>query len=101
MLSLYEGRIIKVMNQKGFAPIILLLGILILIIIGGGIYYLNQKATKVSPQQAINSSVILTPTPSPSRQNSPTPQATSNHPISNANWLTYKNSTYSYEMLGT
>lgn len=51
------------MNQRGFTPIIALIVILVLLVSGGGVLYLNQKSNAVS---------IAVPSPPPFVGSSPT-----------------------------
>jgi hypothetical protein len=67
--------------QKGFAPILLLVGIIVIALIGGGVYYLGTKNTSTPAQNQI----AATPTPSHLKE-----------PASN--WKTYTNTQYGYSI---
>lgn len=68
------------MGQKGQTQILILAGIIILLAITGGIFYLGRITTpKPQPQNMVISSPQLSPTPDET-----------------ANWKTYTNSTYGY-----
>lgn len=72
-------------RQKGFAPIILLIGVLVITLAAGGAYYYyqsKQKLSTYSPPTPTNNTVQTTP--------SPTPNPT-------ANWETYENAYYSFK----
>src|SRR5579859_6601864 len=56
----------KSVNQKGFATVLLIFGVLILAIVGGGVYYFYQKPGTPQLIQTIKSSPI--PQASPSTQ---------------------------------
>ena len=68
-------------KQKGFTPIIILIGILIVALIGSGAYYLGNKKA---------------PLPSPSPV-SVQPSSTSSSSDETLNWKTYKNDKYGIE----
>lgn len=71
------------MNQKGQTGILILAGIVILVALAGGIFYLGRvTAPKPQPQNVVTSS----PQPSPS----PTDET--------ANWKTYTNTKYGYSI---
>lgn len=71
-------------SQKGYIPILIILGIVLVIAIAGGVYYYFQKSPKYfmgaipTPPEVINQMRISTPTPSP--------------------WKTYKNDKYGFEL---
>lgn len=48
------------MNQKGFASIFIVLGIVLILSIAGGAYFLNKKSNFVAPKEV---PITLTPTP--------------------------------------
>ncbi len=66
------------MNQKGIAPILILVGILITAAIAGGAYYFSRPST-------------------PPVQTSPVPQATPTDPTSS--WKTYTNNKIGYQIM--
>lgn len=77
-------------NKKGFFPIIL--GVLVLlVIVGGGAYYLGTQ-NKSTKQSTINTP---SPTISTQQNNVATSPAYSNGSVS-TNWKTYKNTKYGY-----
>lgn len=45
--------ILNVMKEKGFTPILLLVGVLILMAVGGGAYYLGTVKNKLSIQNPV------------------------------------------------
>ncbi len=68
------------MNQGGFAPILLLIGILIIVLVGGGIYYYQAQIYRsATPTSQVSK------TPRPSTQTDET-----------ANWKTYINPVIKY-----
>lgn len=72
--------------QKGFAPLFILVGILILGVIGGGIYYLGKSATTkpLSQNPIVSQATQLTSTPLPSETSVKEGDET-------ASWQTYTN----------
>lgn len=78
-------------TQKGFAPLIIILGILVTVIIAGGIFYLGRVTTpKIQPQTS-----VVTSTPQPTS----VPQATpSQSPDETSNWKTYTNNALGFSI---
>lgn len=74
--------------QKGFAPILILVGVLIIAAVAGGAYYLGKSQIS-KPQPTITP--VATQTPQPTSMPSSTPDET-------ANWKTYKNEKYGFEI---
>lgn len=68
------------MREKGFSPILVLTGVLILVAVGGGAYYLGT--TKNKPQ--LQNQVIISPV-----KPSPTPDET-------ANWKTFQSQKFTF-----
>lgn len=75
--------------QKGQALIFLLLGILLLVGVASGTYYLGRQTTSKPPP----ASVVTTPIP----QTTPTPSLTSASNNETANWKTYTGELYSFK----
>lgn len=67
--------------QKGFAPILILVGILIIMVVAGGAFYFGRQTTPKPQTQ--NPVVTSTPQPSPS-------------PDETSNWKTYTNTKNGY-----
>lgn len=70
-------------NQKGFAPILVILAILVILGIGVGAYYFGKSSSKpitLSPSPSPTATITLTPTATiiPSPTITPTPTATPN-----------------------
>ncbi len=80
------------MSQKGLAPITIIVGILIAVIIAGGAYYLGRQTTPKSSPAVV--SQTPQPTPSPTPDASPVPNGTGE----TANWKTYTNTVYQYSL---
>lgn len=76
--------------QKGFAPILILVGILVIIGIAGGAYYLGKSQNSQPKSQS--QVVSQTPTPSPNANLVPNASAET------ANWKTYINDTYAFQI---
>lgn len=73
--------------QKGQAPVLILVGILVIVAVAGGAFYLGRQTTpKPSP-----SPVVTSQTPKPTNTS-----LESTGSAETANWKTYKNSQYSY-----
>ena len=73
--------------QKGFAPILILVGILVIVAVAGGAYFLGKQTT--IHQFSLTSDA------------SPAPTGAGNNPVPNgtgetANWKTYTNSEYKF-----
>ncbi len=82
--------------QKGFAPILILVGILVIALVGGGAYYFG---TKKAPAQQTSQPVTA---PEPMTQQLPTSPVPDASPVptgidETANWKTYTNSIGKYE----
>ena len=78
--------------QKGFGLIYILIGVLILVSVAGGTYYLGRQATlKPSPASVITSQ---TPHPTLAPDASPVPTGVRE----TANWKTYTNTVYGYSI---
>jgi len=75
------------MDSEGLAPIAIILIIIGVLAIGGGVWYLG---TQTSTQPVAAPQPTLSPTPSVS----PTPF----HVDETANWKTYRNDTYGFEL---
>lgn len=73
--------------QKGFTPVLVLVGILVLIAVAGGAYYLGKSQTPKSQNQ-----VVVSQTPQPAS----TPQSSS-APDEIANWKIYINDKYTFK----
>ncbi len=74
------------MRQKGFAPVIILVGLLIIFAVAGGVYYLGRS----SSSKPVTNSVVT-------YQVSPTLQATvSASPSETANWKIFTSENYGY-----
>lgn len=69
--------------QKGFAPILLLITLVVLATVGGGVYYLSKSQISKSASQ-----IVISPTPQPTS----TPTSISDE---TANWKTYGSEDYS------
>ncbi|MDD2822686.1 MAG: hypothetical protein PHQ59_01260 [Candidatus Daviesbacteria bacterium] len=78
------------MNQKGFALILIILGVALILGIAGGVYYLGQVSVKLPTFQT---SVSSTKTPAKTTSNS-TPLVDGA-----ANWKTYQNSKLGIEFM--
>lgn len=74
------------MSQKGFAPILIALGVILILGVVSGAYYFG-KSQSVKP--TIQNSVVTSQTPQPTP--SPTPDAI-------ANWRTYTNTQYKFTL---
>ena len=74
-------------KEKGFAPIIILVGILVIVAVVGGVYYLGVHRS-YAPVSTPNPEVTSTLQPSSVSQTTPTPDVTST-PNPTANWQTY------------
>lgn len=85
------------MKQKGFSVILILVGIVLVVVMVGGAYYLGTKNNKsqnsvVTP----NSSSSPTSTPSVDSQVTPTPTPTVvSQTLDTTQWLTYKSPSFS------
>ena len=85
------------MNQKGFTPIYLVLGVLILVIVAGGAYYLGSAKNQTSQPKQVND-------PNPTQQSSPSSVSEQANPTSKSNsmsgWISkksaYCNVTFTY-----
>lgn len=80
------------MNQKGFSPLIIILGIILVIGIASGAYYFGKtQVPKPQSQNPVITSQIpqTTPTPSPS----PAPSGAGE----TANWKTYTNNYFTFK----
>ncbi len=78
------------MSQKGFSLLFIILGIILVIGIAGGAYYLGK--TQITKPQPPNP-VVLAQTPQPTPASSVVPSSTSDE---TANWKTYTNTKYGY-----
>lgn len=76
------------MNRKGFAPILLLVGVFVFILIVGGTYYLGTKNNKLQTQNSPIVSTLATPS-------QPVTNSASN---SNIKEGTYTNSFYNFKL---
>lgn len=56
---------IKLMNQKGFSPILVIAAVVIILITGGVIYNRGQQASDNDNKQQSNSSVVTSPSTTP------------------------------------
>lgn len=65
------------MNQKGFAPIILPVGILVFVVVVGGAFYLGQKSSLASTPTPLPTVFHNTPLGIPTAPPSPMPSASS------------------------
>lgn len=70
--------------QKGFAPLLLLIGILILIVVGSGAYFLGKSATTKPVQQSVVQQTAVS-----------TSQST---PVETVNQKTYTNTKYGFSL---
>lgn len=78
-------------RQKGFAPVLILVGILVLATVAGGVYLFSQfQASKLQPPNPVVTSQTPSPTTSAS---SPVPNGTGE----TANWKTYTNKDLSFK----
>lgn len=71
------------MNQKGFTPIIIILGIVLILGIVGGVYYFGKNFVKVPVSKP---QVLVSSTPQPTQINE------------TASWKTYTNNQYGYSI---
>ncbi len=78
------------MKQTGFAPILILVGILVITLVGGGAYYFGSQKPPVQPQNPI---VISSPTPTTSPTDA---SGVPNGTAETANWKTYTNNKYQF-----
>ena len=79
--------------QKGFIPVLILIGILVLVGIAGGAYYLGSSG---KPQQTVSHPQ---PTPQPTSVSQPSPTDASPAPNGageTTNWKTYKEDNYKF-----
>lgn len=60
--------------QKGFTPILILVGILVIALVGTGAYYLGTKKAENQPQNPVQTQVVTSQTPQPSPSPSSTPE---------------------------
>lgn len=74
-------------KQKGFAPILILVGILIIAAVAGGAYFLGKQATPKTSQSL---------QPITTSQPSPIPDEIASSDPSVANWRTYTNIKYGF-----
>ncbi len=86
-------------KQKGFAPIIILVGILVIVAVAGGAYYFS-KSQSVKPETTSSPNPALTsqtPQPSAVSQTIPSPTTLSSN-LDTASWKTYsyKNISFQY-----
>lgn len=72
--------------QKGFAPILILVGILVALALAGGVYFFGK-----SQVAKLQNPVVVSQTP----QATPTPSSTSDE---TASWKTYTNTKYGYSI---
>ena len=83
------------MSQKGFSLIFVILGLVVVITIAGGTYYLGRSTSpKPSPNSVVTSQT-------PQSTSSPSPSDTSREPTGPAeiaNWKTYTNSQYGFSI---
>lgn len=89
------------MNQKGFAPILIILGIVLLLGAVGGAYYFGQSSVKpstsVSQTPVSNSQTSISPTQSPAKTTiSPTPTSVPTVVDETVSWKTYVNTKYGF-----
>ena len=83
--------------QRGFAPILVLVGILILAIIAGGVYYFGRsQIVKPQPQNPVV--VYQTPQPTLAPSSFPDVNPVPNGTGETANWKTYTNTKYGYQV---
>ena len=69
------------MNQRGFSPILIVLGIVVMTAVVGGAYYLGQNNLSLQGVPSKTNDVAISPTPSPSAN----PDSIGN------DWKTYSN----------
>ena len=81
------------MSQKGFAPILILVGILIIATVAGGAYYFGKNSSSLRGTNE-KSDAAISPTSSPIYSPSPSMDETANPDSIGANWKTYTNIKY-------
>ncbi len=81
------------MRQRGFAPIIILVGILVIAVVAGGAYYFGTRNSVITQPQSQNPLVTSTPQTTVIPQTIPSPTTSSSN-LDTANWKTYTNSKY-------
>lgn len=94
------------MNQKGFAPIIVILGIVLLLGVAGGAYYFGTRKaiTPIDPRACTQEAKICPDGTSvgrtgPTCEFSPCPTvAPANTTAETADWKTYTNTKYNYSI---
>lgn len=75
-------------KQKGFAPVLILVGILVLGMVAGGAYYFGKsQVSKPQPQNPVIASQIPQPVSSPSAS-----------PDETASWKTYTNNNFTFSI---